>query len=71
MVWIPGTVNRIQNVAAPNNPIFVLFLFHALFTPLQGFFNFLVYSFADVGPRIQDRLLHNKIEQRDRTCASL
>ncbi|KAJ3091282.1 hypothetical protein HK102_001081 [Quaeritorhiza haematococci] len=41
--WSFGTINRIQNLIAPRNPIFVLFLLHATFTPLQGFLNSAVY----------------------------
>eukprot|EP00744_Colponema_vietnamica_P017789 GILI01025038.1.p1 GENE.GILI01025038.1~~GILI01025038.1.p1 ORF type:complete len:290 (+),score=57.27 GILI01025038.1:123-992(+) len=40
----PSVINRIQNAADPSHPVFVLFLFHAIFSPLQGFFNFLVYG---------------------------
>jgi hypothetical protein len=41
--WIWGTINRIQNFAEPRNPIYALFLLHAIFTPLQGAFNSIVY----------------------------
>lgn len=41
-VW--GLVNRAQNYVSPQQPIFSLYLMHAIFSPLQGFFNALVYG---------------------------
>ncbi|KAJ3123509.1 hypothetical protein HK098_001856 [Nowakowskiella sp. JEL0407] len=41
--WLWGSVNRIQNMIDPLHPIFALFLMHAIFTPLQGFLNFIAY----------------------------
>jgi Na+/melibiose symporter-like transporter len=41
--WTWGTINRIQNLAQPKKPIFALFMLHAIFTPLQGFINSVVY----------------------------
>ena len=43
VVWLWGSVNRIQEIVEPGNPIFVLALLHATFTPLLGFANFVVY----------------------------
>eukprot|EP00029_Vermamoeba_vermiformis_P001410 TRINITY_DN11581_c0_g1_i2.p1 TRINITY_DN11581_c0_g1~~TRINITY_DN11581_c0_g1_i2.p1 ORF type:complete len:337 (+),score=29.94 TRINITY_DN11581_c0_g1_i2:423-1433(+) len=40
--WLPGSINRIHLWQAPNQ-IYLMFVFHAIFTPLQGFLNFLVY----------------------------
>lgn len=42
--WIWGSVNRIQNMVDPKNPMPFLFYMHAIFTPLQGFNNFIAYS---------------------------
>lgn len=36
-------VNRIQNAADPNQPVFVLLLLHSMTSPLQSFMNALVY----------------------------
>lgn len=40
----PALINRIQNVISPRHPVFALFLLHAIFNPLQGFCNAIVYS---------------------------
>lgn len=40
---IPALMNRIQNGIQPKYPIFILFLLQGLFTPLQGFWNAIVY----------------------------
>jgi len=39
----PGLINRFQNIIS-DNPIFVLFLLQAIFNPLQGFANSIVYG---------------------------
>ncbi|KAJ3123510.1 hypothetical protein HK098_001857 [Nowakowskiella sp. JEL0407] len=41
--WFWGSLNRIQNMIDPLHPIFALFLLHSIFTPLQGFLNFIAY----------------------------
>ncbi|KAI8808837.1 hypothetical protein BJ742DRAFT_771618 [Cladochytrium replicatum] len=41
--WFWGSVNRIQGFFDPNTQIYALFVLHAVFTPLQGFLNFLAY----------------------------
>ncbi|KAJ1561673.1 hypothetical protein HK096_003759 [Nowakowskiella sp. JEL0078] len=41
--WFWGSLNRIQNMSDPTNPIYALFLLHSIFTPLQGFLNFVAY----------------------------
>ncbi|KAI8812334.1 hypothetical protein BJ742DRAFT_54450 [Cladochytrium replicatum] len=41
--WLWGSVNRIQNFLEPGKAIYVLFVLHGIFTPLQGFINFLAY----------------------------
>lgn len=41
-IW--SLMNRFQNIVSPNNPVFALYFMHALFSPLQGFFNSLVYG---------------------------
>jgi hypothetical protein len=46
VTWVWGSINRIQNWADPLHPIFALFLLHAIFTPLQGFLDFIVYAWA-------------------------
>lgn len=45
LVRTPGTINRIQGMAAPTNPIFALYMLHALFSPMQGLLNMLVYYY--------------------------
>ena len=44
--WLPATVNRIQGLIPGSQPVFMLFVLHAIFTPLQGFLNALVYFFS-------------------------
>jgi len=39
----PGLINRFQNIIS-DNAIFVLFLLQAIFNPLQGFANSIVYG---------------------------
>jgi hypothetical protein len=51
VTWVWGSINRAQNWANPLHPIFVLFLFHAIFTPLQGFLDFIVYAWATMWKR--------------------
>ncbi|KAJ1570075.1 hypothetical protein HK096_002876 [Nowakowskiella sp. JEL0078] len=41
--WLWGSLNRIQNMVNPANPVYALFLLHSIFTPLQGFLNFIAY----------------------------
>jgi len=48
-----STANRIQNVVNPNNPIEWLLTLQAIFDPLQGFLNCLVYGFTM--PAVRDR----------------
>lgn len=44
---LPALANRIQNWIQPHNQIFILFFMQALFQPLQGFVNSLVYGLTD------------------------
>jgi len=44
MAQLPALANGMQNFFKPDNPMFSLFLFHAIFQPMQGFFNCLVYG---------------------------
>jgi len=39
---------RLQNNFERGQPIFTLFILHALFGPLQGFFNAIIYSFTNM-----------------------
>ncbi|OUM62976.1 hypothetical protein PIROE2DRAFT_10610 [Piromyces sp. E2] len=48
ITWFWGTVNRIQNITNNEKPVFVLYLLHAIFTPLQGFLNSVVYFWCTV-----------------------
>ncbi|KAI8801522.1 hypothetical protein BJ742DRAFT_836836 [Cladochytrium replicatum] len=41
--WIWGSVNRLQNMFNPSEQVYALFVLHAIFTPLQGFLNFIAY----------------------------
>jgi len=43
IVWVPSTVNRVQQFLAKGNPIFGLNLASAMVLPLQGFWNAMVY----------------------------
>jgi cAMP receptor-like G-protein coupled receptor len=45
---LPAAVNRAQNFFDPRNPQLWLFVIQAIFQPLQGFFNALVYGSTDV-----------------------
>jgi len=45
--WIPAMVNRIQGSFDPNSPIFWLYCLHAALSPLQGFFNSIIYGLND------------------------
>jgi len=46
IIWTPGSINRIWQFASSDNksPYTISFL-HSLFTPSQGFLNFLIYVF--------------------------
>eukprot|EP00035_Acanthoeca_spectabilis_P004100 m.98768 g.98768 ORF g.98768 m.98768 type:complete len:336 (+) comp12442_c0_seq4:128-1135(+) len=39
------TVNRIQNAASPDQPVFSLLLLHSLSSPLQGLINSVIYAY--------------------------
>ncbi|ORY09186.1 hypothetical protein BCR34DRAFT_602979 [Clohesyomyces aquaticus] len=43
IVWVPSTVNRVQQFVDKDHPIFALNLASALVLPLQGFWNAMVY----------------------------
>ncbi|KAF2735095.1 hypothetical protein EJ04DRAFT_492119 [Polyplosphaeria fusca] len=43
IVWVPSTINRLQQFAQKGQPIFGLNLASALVLPLQGFWNAMVY----------------------------
>jgi len=61
--WLWGTVNRIQNMADPTNPILFLFVMHAFFTPLQGFINSVLYFWSTVMGKIKARGQTSKLER--------
>lgn len=44
IVWVPSTVNRMQQFINKDKPIFALNLASALVLPLQGFWNAIVYA---------------------------
>lgn len=44
LTWVWGSMNRIQNMVDPKNPIPFMFYMHATFTPAQGFINFVIYA---------------------------
>lgn len=39
------TINRIQNAAHPDSPIFPLLLLHSISSPLQGLINSVIYAY--------------------------
>lgn len=41
---MPSLTNGLQNFFQPDNPVWLLYIFQALFQPMQGFFNCLVYG---------------------------
>eukprot|EP01113_Clastostelium_recurvatum_P037116 TRINITY_DN5397_c0_g1_i1.p1 TRINITY_DN5397_c0_g1~~TRINITY_DN5397_c0_g1_i1.p1 ORF type:complete len:295 (+),score=59.32 TRINITY_DN5397_c0_g1_i1:58-942(+) len=41
---LPAVLNTLQTAINPENPVFALFVLHALLQPLQGFFNCVVYG---------------------------
>jgi len=41
---LPSIINGTQNFLSPHRPVFVLYILHALFQPLQGFLNSIVYG---------------------------
>ncbi|XP_071511766.1 cyclic AMP receptor-like protein A [Diadema antillarum] len=52
-------INRIQNAVSPNNPIFALYLLHAMSDPLVGFVNAIVYG---MDPETRSRLSWTQIK---------
>jgi Slime mold cyclic AMP receptor len=44
-VWVWGSINRIQNLVDPSEPVLALYALHAFFTPLQGFLNSTIYFY--------------------------
>lgn len=66
----PALVNRIQNLVDPRKPIFVLFVLHACFNPLQGLMNGIVYSLSKP-LRKSYRLLFKRLTRSScSTCCS-
>ena len=45
--FTPALINRVQGFIYPDNPIFVMYVLHGLFTPMAGFFN--AISFLIIG----------------------
>jgi hypothetical protein len=43
IVWVPSTINRLQQFIHKDNPVFGLNLASAMVLPLQGFWNAMVY----------------------------
>ncbi|KAJ3040982.1 hypothetical protein HDV00_010054 [Rhizophlyctis rosea] len=43
--WSFATMNRVQNIAQPDNPLFVLYFLHGFWTPSGGLLNSLVYFY--------------------------
>jgi hypothetical protein len=43
IVWVPSTINRLQQFINKDNPVFGLNLASALVLPLQGFWNAMIY----------------------------
>lgn len=48
LIWICPIINRAQNWLYPDEPIFVLYLLHAITAPSQGFINAIVYGLTDI-----------------------
>jgi len=46
LTWIAGTANRLLQLFLGRSFFWIMVL-HAIFTPMQGFFNFLVYKYPD------------------------
>jgi len=46
--WIPGSLQRAQQMDDPNHPLFILMVLHSFFTPSVGFFNFLVWGIFEL-----------------------
>ncbi|KAJ3303456.1 hypothetical protein HDV03_003824 [Kappamyces sp. JEL0829] len=44
LTWCWGSIVRVQGMVDPTNQVPWLFAMHAIFTPLNGFVNFLVYA---------------------------
>jgi len=44
ITWTPATVNRIQNICDPTNPIAALYIAHIIVVNLSGFFNGILYG---------------------------
>jgi len=65
VTWFWGTVNRIQNNVHTGKPIYPLYLLHAIFTPLQGFLNSIVYFWCTVIKHFIDLTKNIKKEQDD------
>jgi len=42
--WTPASINRIQNILAPNNPIAGLYIAHIIAVNSSGFLNGLLYG---------------------------
>lgn len=64
LVWLFGTITRGMQLANLKVPWAIVFLF-AIFTPSQGFFNFLVY----IRPRLIKAYEKRKKKRRERTSS--
>lgn len=45
VTWIAGTVNRLLQLLNGGKSFYWIMVLHAIFTPLQGFLNFLIYMY--------------------------
>lgn len=63
--WLPGTINRILQLVIGHSYFWLMFL-HVIFTPMQGFWNFMVYIYLRVKKHLAEkkkaRLKAKKIE---------
>jgi len=66
LVWVFGTIVRAMQLAGAKPPWAIVFLF-AVFTPSQGFFNFLVYIRPRVIKYFQQR---KKLKNRRPSCSN-
>ena len=59
LTWVAGTTNRLLQLLQGHSYFWIMAL-HAFFTPLQGFFNFLVYTY----PKFRDWKRQRRKEQQ-------
>ncbi|KAJ3053337.1 hypothetical protein HK097_004510 [Rhizophlyctis rosea] len=68
--WAFATINRVQNIAMPSKPLFVLYYLHAFWTPSGGLLNAIVYFYNQRAARERQTSNNKSYHQSETTLSS-